>query len=148
MPRPAKCRCLSAAVTVRIRAVDAFATIEYCTPSVIIIGGIGLVPVSPDAAEGFYRLVTAATVYPCICIWSVSGCAEIGRMYPIAIELLMAREAHSCRSSLATSRTPGGRSSVLRVKAAATIAFSPGKGRKRYGCVTPARLAIASAEVP
>ncbi|MDH6623023.1 hypothetical protein M2271_000810 [Streptomyces sp. LBL] len=60
--------------------MDAFARLEYCAPSVIIVGGIGLVPFSPDAAEGFYRLVAAATVYPCICIWSVSGCAEIGRM--------------------------------------------------------------------
>lgn len=64
----------------RIRAVDAFARIEYCAPSVIIVGDLGLVPVSPDAAEGLYRLVAAAAAYPCICIWSVSGCAEIGRV--------------------------------------------------------------------
>jgi hypothetical protein len=37
--------------------------------------------------------------------------------------------------------------SVLRVKAAA-IAFSPGRSRKRYSCVTPSRLAIASVEMP
>lgn len=80
MPRPAKCLCLSTAVTVRIRAVDAFARIEFCAPPVIIVGDIGPVPISPDAAEGFYRLVAAVTAYPCICIWSVSGCAEIGRV--------------------------------------------------------------------
>lgn len=56
------------------------ARIEYCASSVIIVGDVGLVPVSPDAAEGFYRLVAAAAAYPCICIWSVSGCAEIGRV--------------------------------------------------------------------
>ncbi|MDW4911024.1 hypothetical protein RB628_38345 [Streptomyces sp. ADMS] len=63
--------------------MGAFPGIEYCAPSVIIGGigiGIGLVPVSPDTAEGFYRLVAAATVYPCIRIWSVSGCAGIGRV--------------------------------------------------------------------
>ncbi|WP_275409256.1 hypothetical protein [Streptomyces sp. SID12501] len=62
--------------------MDAFAGIEYCAPPVIIVGDIGLVPDSPDATEGFYRLVSAATAYPCICIciWSVSGCAEIGRV--------------------------------------------------------------------
>lgn len=38
--------------------------------------------------------------------------------------------------------------SVFRVKAVATIAFSPGKSRKRYGCGTPTRLAIAWVEVP
>ena len=79
MPRPAKCLRLSTAVTVRICAVDAFAGIEHRAPSVIIVGDIGLVPVSPDVAEGFYRLLAAATVYPFICIWSVSGCVEIGR---------------------------------------------------------------------
>jgi hypothetical protein len=37
---------------------------------------------------------------------------------------------------------------VLRTDAATKIAFLPGKSRKRYGCVTPTRLAIASVEVP
>ncbi|MCT9113205.1 hypothetical protein ACFWD7_40730 [Streptomyces mirabilis] len=60
--------------------MDAFARIDYCAQSVIIVGGIGLVPVSPDATEGFCRLAAAATAYPSNCIWSVSGCAEIGRV--------------------------------------------------------------------
>lgn len=68
MPRPAKCLRLSTAVTVRICAVDALGRIEYYAPPVIMVDDIGLLPVSPDAAEGFYRLVAAATAYPCICI--------------------------------------------------------------------------------
>lgn len=39
-------------------------------------------------------------------------------------------------------------SSMQRSEAARKIAFLPAKSRKRYGCETPTRLAIASVEVP
>ena len=39
-------------------------------------------------------------------------------------------------------------SSMHRSAAARKIAFLPGKSRKRYGCETPTRLAIASVDVP
>ncbi|WP_405823020.1 hypothetical protein OG241_41315 [Streptomyces sp. NBC_01390] len=62
-----------------MRAVDAFARIEYCALPVIVGGGIGLAPVPPDAAEGFcclmrlVYLVAAATAYLSIYVWSVFG---------------------------------------------------------------------------
>ena len=37
---------------------------------------------------------------------------------------------------------------AVRGRAARKIAFLPGKSRKRYGCETPTRLAIASVDVP
>lgn len=37
---------------------------------------------------------------------------------------------------------------MLRARAATKIAFLSGKSRKRYGCATPARLAIAAVVVP
>jgi hypothetical protein len=37
---------------------------------------------------------------------------------------------------------------MLRVRAVTKIAFLSGKSRKRYGCVTPSRLAIAAVVVP
>jgi hypothetical protein len=72
-------------------------------------------------------------------------CAEISRMQALA----MAWRASSPPSAPSAALSKVGRvSSMLRVKAAAGIASLPGKSRKRYGCVTPTRLAIASAEVP
>ncbi|WP_306457955.1 hypothetical protein [Streptomyces sp. SA15] len=44
--------------------MDALGRIEYCAPPVIMVDDVGLLPVSPDAAEGFYRLVAATTAYP------------------------------------------------------------------------------------
>lgn len=43
----------------------------------IVVADIGLLPASPDAAEGFYGLVAAATAYLHL---RRSGCAEIGRV--------------------------------------------------------------------
>lgn len=37
---------------------------------------------------------------------------------------------------------------MLRTRAATKIAFLSGKSRKRYGCVTPTRSAIAAVVVP
>lgn len=51
--------------------MDAFAGIEYRAQPVITVDGIGLVPVPPDAAEGFCCLVclaAAATRHPRICV--------------------------------------------------------------------------------
>ncbi|QYX77736.1 hypothetical protein [Streptomyces akebiae] len=51
--------------------MDAFAGIEHCAQLVIIVDGSGLVPVPPDAAEGFCCLVclaAAATGHPRICV--------------------------------------------------------------------------------
>lgn len=78
-------------------------------------------------------------------IRSVSGsvgisCAYASSMAPRACSLPSTRSAGRSKA--------GGCSSVLRTEAATKIAFLPGNGRKRYGCVTPTRLAIASVEVP
>lgn len=58
-----------------------------------------------------------------------------------------------CRASSPSS--PSEASSIVRrassmqcSAAARKIAFLPGKSRKRYGCETPTRLAIASVDVP
>lgn len=57
----------------------------------------------------------------------------------------MAWRACSLPSAPSTACSKASRvSSVLRVKAATKIACLPGKSRKRYGWVTPTRLAIAS----
>ncbi len=81
-------------------------------------------------------------IWSCIC--SISGRSAISRMYasPMA-----ARASSPCSPSAASAKTLRV-SSRQRPAAAWKMAFLPGKRRKRYGCETPTRLAIASVEVP